>query len=300
MRLPQELVITKVFGGLGNQMFQYAAGQALASRLRQPMEIDTRSIYREGAAHNGFELSRVFMMDPAQATDRSVARLLGWRSPRLVQRVLRRLSTPRLCNPYVPEPHFHYWPAFEELRASCYLDGYWQSFLYFSSSAAQLRTDFRFRLPLEGENARVAEQIAAAPRSVSIHVRRGDYVSSRQTASHHGTAGVEYYRAAVALISASLIQPPQFFVFSDDIAWARASLTLPADTVFVAHNTGTDSHFDMHLMSRCQHSIIANSSFSWWAAWLNRNPDKIVIAPLRWVLAPYDTATLTPASWIRI
>lgn len=301
MNAGRDRVITKVFGGLGNQMFQYAAGQALASRVRQPMEIDTRSIYREGVSHNGFELSRVFMVDPEQATDRSVGSLLGWRSPRPVQRVLRRLKVRRLCGRYIPEPHFHYWPAIERLRGSCYLDGYWQSFLYFASNAAQLRSDFRFRLPLEGENARLADQIAAAPRSVSIHVRRGDYVSSSEAASHHGTAGIDYYRAAVTLVAGRLIQPPQFFVFSDDIVWARTNLILPeADTVFVAHNTGVDSHFDMRLMSYCRHNIIANSSFSWWAAWLNSNPDKMVIAPKRWVLAPYDTKTLTPPSWTRI
>lgn len=294
------LVIAKVFGGLGNQMFQYAAGRTLADRLRLPMEIDTRASDREGAAHNGFELSRVFLVDPVHATARSVGKLLGWRSPRTVQRVLRRLRMPSLCEPYVPEPHFHYWRAFDELRGPCYLDGYWQSFLYFSPNVAQLRTDFRFRLPFDGENARIADQIAAAPDSVSIHVRRGDYVASGKAASHHGTASIDYYQAAVALVATRLTGAPRLFVFSDDIAWARSHLALPDDTVFVAHNTGADSHFDMRLMSCCRHNIIANSSFSWWAAWLNPNSEKIVIAPSRWVLAPYDTTTLTPPSWTRI
>lgn len=300
MNVGRNLVIVKVFGGLGNQMFQYATGQALAMRVCQPMEVDTRSIDREGIARNGFELSRVFMVDPEQASNRSVSKLLGWRSPRLAQRVLRRLNRPRLCAPYVSEPHFHYWPAFEALGGSCYLDGYWQSFQYFAAIDSKLRSDFRFRLHLDGENARIAHEIATAPRSVSIHVRRGDYVTSSQAASHHGTAGADYYRAAIELVSICLIEAPRFFVFSDDIAWARSNLTLPEDTVFVAHNSGPASHFDMRLMSCCQHNIIANSSFSWWAAWLNPNPTKMVVAPERWVLAPYDTSTLTPPTWTRI
>lgn len=300
MSSAQDVVITKVFGGLGNQMFQYAAGRALASRVSQRIEIDTRLIYREGTFHNGFELSRIFTADPTHATDRSVGHLLGWRSPRLVQRVLRRSKAKVLCGRYVPEPHFHYWQAFKELKGSCYLDGYWQSFLYFATIEAQLRSDFSFCVPLEHANARTAAHIAAAPQSVSIHVRRGDYISNSQAASHHGTASLEYYLAAVNLVTTRLTLPARFFVFSDDIAWARTNLSLPEDTVFVDHNTGEDSHFDMQLMSRCQHNIIANSSFSWWAAWLNQNPVKIVIAPVRWFLSPYDTTSLTPPSWIRI
>ena len=292
-------VIAKVFGGLGNQMFQYAAGRALATRLRQPLQIDTRSSHREGNAHNGFELTRVFAMEPDHATDNSVRRQLGWRSPRLVQRLLRRSKAKRLYGRYVPEPHYHFWPGFEVLEGPCFLDGYWQSFLYFAASAKALRSEFAFRLPLEHANARIAEQIAAAPHPVSIHVRRGDYVSSSRTASHHGVLGLDYYRTALDRVVDRLARP-QFFVFSDDIAWARANLPVPGDAVFVGHNTTLDSHFDMHLMSRCRHHVIANSSFSWWAAWLNADPDKIVIAPSRWFLAPFDTTTLTPPSWTRI
>ena len=300
MRMRPELVITKVFGGLGNQMFQYAAGSALATRLRQPLEIDIRSIRLEGVSHNGYEIAHVFYTEPTHATDQSVSRLLGWRSSRTVQRVLRRSGATALFGRYVPEPHFHPWSGFDALDSGCYLDGYWQSQRYFAATTHQLHADFAFRQPLRGSNAILAERIAAATMAVSVHVRRGDYVSSSRAAAHHGMPELDYYRMALERLTSSLALAPTCFVFSDDIAWARTNLSLPNDTVFVDHNRGSDSHFDMHLMSRCRHHIIANSSFSWWAAWLNRRADKIVIAPKRWFLTSYDTSELTPPDWIRI
>lgn len=298
-------VLTKVFGGLGNQMFQYAVGRALSLRLGQALEVDIRTLFREGAAHNGYELSRVFRIDPSQATDASVRRLLGWRGLRTAQRVMKvgvRRGVPvKWTRPYVPEPHFHYWSGIAELDDGCYLDGYWQSPRYFEAVAGTIRQDFAFRHALSGENERIAREIGGCDASVSLHVRRGDYVTNPRATSHHGLMGVDYYRRAVdALALGRASHSPTFFVFSDDIAWAAAELPLPEDTRFISHNSGSDSHFDLQLMSLCRHHIVANSSFSWWAAWLGQHDGSIVVAPKTWFRAPYDTRTLTPDEWIRV
>lgn len=292
------MIITKVFGGLGNQMFQYATGRALSHRLGVAMQVDTRSLHLEGASHNGYELSRVFNIDSDRATDAGVRRMLGWRSSRIVQRLLRKLPTHG--GSYIFEPHFHYWPGLDRITPPCYIDGYWQSFRYFSTEAALIASDFTFRLELQGDNDRVSRMIDEHPQSASIHVRRGDYVSHPSAAKHHGTCGVEYYREAMAYLSTRSAKPIRYFIFSDDLEWARENLALPSDAVFVQHNRGTDSHFDLQLMARCRHNILANSSFSWWAAWLNRNNEKMVVAPRRWFLADYDTSALTPPDWVRL
>lgn len=292
------MIISKVFGGLGNQMFQYVAGRALSARLGTGLQVDVRSHGKEGASHNGYELARVFCIDPAEATDESVNRMLGWRSHRNVQRVLRKVKL--AGGNYVAEPHFHHWPGFDELTDGCYLDGYWQSYRYFETVESLVRNDLRFRLPLEHENMRVAQLIDAEPASASIHVRRGDYVSNKSASSHHGTCDMAYYGAALEHLGRAARSSLRVFVFSDDIDWVKANLPLPSNAVYVGHNHGRDSHFDMQLMSRCRHNILANSSFSWWAAWLNQFDDQVVVAPKRWFLADYDTTTLTPSSWIRL
>ena len=292
------MIITKVFGGLGNQMFQYAAGRALSSRVGSRLQVDVRSHHLEGASHNGYELERVFSVAPEQATDQSVADVLGWRRSRQVQRLLRKLKV--RTGRYVVEPHFHHWSGFERLESPCYLDGYWQSTEYFSRIADVIASDFQFRQPLKGENARLAELIDSQPRAVSLHVRRGDYISNKSAAVHHGTCDLDYYHRATSRMAQELQGQPRYVVFSDDIDWARANLNLSPDAVFVGHNQGKDSHFDMQLMSRCRHHILANSSFSWWGAWLNRRAERTVLAPKRWFLAAHDTSTLTPADWIRL
>ncbi|MEO7337111.1 MAG: alpha-1,2-fucosyltransferase [Caldimonas sp.] len=290
------LVIVKLNGGLGNQMFQYAAGRSLSLRTGSSLAVDVRDC----DSHCGYELSTVFMVDPPSATPADVRSMLAWRRRRKVQLALARQPFAPLRGRYVPEPHFQHWKGFDNLGPGCYLDGYWQSPDYFASIEPQLRTDFAFRNRLMGLNAEIGAAIAEADASVSVHVRRGDYVADARAAGIHGTADISYYREATAMIAARLEALPTLFVFSDDPAWAKANLGLPSTAIFVEHNKGPHSHFDMQLMALCSHNIIANSSFSWWAAWLNPNRPKVVVAPARWFLVGHDTSTLLPSSWIRI
>ena len=187
------------------------------------------------------------------------------------------------------------------LRAprNAYMDGYWQSERYFRDAGDRVRGEFTFRDSLEGKSREVADRIASCE-SVSLHVRRGDYVSRSRVAVRHGACPLEYYGRAVAEI-ASRVHRPEFFVFSDDARWARDSIHTGFPSTFVDHNDPEHGFDDMHLMSLCRHHVIANSSFSWWSAWLSRPRGRIVIGPQRWFAdSESDSADLLPDDWLRL
>lgn len=180
-----------------------------------------------------------------------------------------------------------------------YLCGYWQTEKYFVEIAPILREDLTVKQPLGGSNLGMMEKIKACT-AVSLHVRRGDYVADPPTASTHGILPLEYYQAAIGLIR-ERISAPTFFVFSDEIPWVRENLRVDdAEVVYVDHNSTDTDYEDLRLMSHCQHHIIANSSFSWWGAWLSSYENKIVIAPRKWYAIDLDTRDLVPESWIRL
>ncbi|MEQ1599426.1 MAG: alpha-1,2-fucosyltransferase [Methylotenera sp.] len=292
------MVISNIIGGLGNQMFQYAAGRALSLSLGAQLKLDTRD-FSGYQLHQGFELNRLFNCRAEIATDTDLAHVLGWQRAKLVQRVLRRpqLKNFRYKN-FVVEPHFNYWSGINQLEDNKYLYGYWQSEKYFIEFAENIRKDFTFKLLFSGQNSEIAEQISQV-NAVSLHVRRGDYANSPKTTATHGLSSLDYYRAAVDYVSAHVNQP-YFYIFSDDIAWVKANLNIDSPTFFVDHNTNQESYNDMRLMSLCKHNIIANSSFSWWGAWLNSDVEKIVIAPKQWFSKSTDTSDLIPAGWVRL
>ncbi len=141
--------------------------------------------------------------------------------------------------------------------------------------------------------------IVACPTAVSVHVRRGDYASNPETNRFHGTCSLEYYSDAFAVIC-DRVDNPTFFVFSDDPAWTRTNIRPPGKTVYVTHN-GSAAVEDMRLMSHCVHHIIANSSFSWWAAWLSSSENKIVVSPEQWLATgSAPVKDLIPKEWIRV
>jgi hypothetical protein len=146
----------------------------------------------------------------------------------------------------------------------------------------------------------MAGRIEQEPAAVSLHVRRGDYASNPVTNQYHGTCSLRYYLDAVSTLVSLGVQP-RLFVFSDDIPWAQASLRFDFPVTFVGHNPASADHEALRLMSMCRHHIIANSSFSWWGAWLGSHPDKVVIAPRKWFNgATHDTRDLIPASWRQV
>ena len=292
------MVISNIIGGLGNQMFQYAAGRALSLRRGQSFHLDVSgfSCYQ---LHQGFELQKVFDCAAELTQEEGVRRILGWQNSNVIKKVLAYpLFAMFRRSEYVVEPHFNYWDGLERVPNNCYLVGYWQSEKYFLDFQFDIRRDFSFKVPLSGVNAELAKDISST-NSVSIHVRRGDYVANLKANRTHGTCAVDYYENAIRYIADRVISP-QFFIFSDDIDWVRRNLPIDGPCQYVGHNQGGDSFNDMHLMSLCKHQIIANSSFSWWGAWLNASTDKIVVAPKRWFAIERNTADLLPDSWVAL
>ena len=292
------MIISHIVGGLGNQMFQYAVARALSKQLDTPLLLDVSS-FSKYHLHNGFELARIFNLEAAVATKRDLDQVVGWQANLLVKRLLLRPEFSWLrSKSLVVEPHFQYWDGLKLVSKSAYLTGYWQSEKYFKPIESLIREDFIFKRPMSSENQRIADEIAQC-NAVSLHIRRGDYVQNATTLSIHGVCSLDYYRAAIQYITERVIQP-KFFIFSDDIAWVMDSLSVGYPYQYVDINHAVESYNDMRLMSLCQHNIIANSSFSWWGAWLNSNPEKVVIAPKRWFAVDRDISDLLPMEWVSI
>lgn len=292
------MVIANLIGGLGNQMFQFAAGRAISLDRGSSLLLDI-SGFANYELHQGFELQRIFDCNVGISDKEDTRDVLGWQSSSLIRRVISRHSMAVFRRrEFVVEPHFHYWQKIKNVPSNCYLLGYWQSEKYFLGVASQIRKDFCFRLPLEKENSELANNISQV-NSVSLHVRRGDYAHNPKTAATYGICSLDYYKASIKYI-AKRVQKPYFFVFSDDIAWAKNSLQIEFPHQYVDQNHGEESYNDMRLMSFCQHHILANSSFSWWGAWLNPNPEKIVVAPSRWFANETNIQDLFPRGWVKL
>lgn len=291
------MIILRLSGGLGNQMFQYAAGLALARRHGAELRFDL-DWFEANRLHQGLELARVFRLKLPMASRLDRRKILGWFAYPMLRRIVSRRSLPFLRpSRFVVEPYFHYWQRFEGLPADVYIDGYWQSERYFAPISDEIRRAFQFVLPMDARSGGLAQKMASEI-SVSLHVRRGDFFRERRVSSVHGVDLTGYYKKAVQAFIERLANP-HFYIFSDEPEWVRQHLDIASACTIVDHNHGADSYRDMQLMSQCKHHIIANSSFSWWGAWLNPNPDKIVIAPRQWFKVSYfDTRDLYPPDWI--
>jgi hypothetical protein len=292
------VIITNVVGGLGNQMFQYAFGRALALRHGVSLKVDLHE-FQTYKLHSGYLLERVFKVPAGAANAGDRRQVLGWRGLLPVLKALRRRPLERwrgrhLVVEDLGQPAARYLPLASE---NCYLLGCWQSEKYFAPAADQIRRDLRFVPELSGENRQWERRILGCV-AVSLHIRRGDYVSDAQTRATHGLCPLEYYERAAAHI-VERAPGAEFFIFSDDLGWARQSLKLPHGHHFVDCNGPATSYHDMQLISLCRHHIIANSSFSWWGAWLCEHADKLVVAPARW-FAQATLPDVAPLSWIRL
>lgn len=286
------MILVNLKGGTGNQLFQYALGRYLAIKNKTELKLDISGLARANAIgniHRPFSLS-AFAISSELATEDEVRRL---KYPYgIISKGLRWINF-RLSK----DKNTLFKESAMNLPDNTYLDGYWQSPRYFEDIRETLLADFTLVEPFAGAAARYAAQIEEST-AVSLHVRRGDYVKNPRTASEFGVCSLAYYTNAIAEIRTK-VQDPTFFVFSDDIDWVKEHLPLGDGAVFVQDPALTDT-MELVLMSCCQHNIIANSSFSWWAAWLNQHPQKIVIAPAPWFdHVPYD-ADLIPPSWIEL
>ena len=293
------MIISHILGGIGNQMFQYAAGRALSLSTHQIQNLDLND-FTGYQLHNGFELERVFNIDKVvKSTSSNIQELLSWRANSFAKKILRRSHFAKLRGQsFIVEPYFNYWPNFFELKQDCYLYGYWQSERYFKDFADIIRQDFAFKIPLDERNKQIALDIANT-QSVSLHVRRGDYINDTKNTSVMAVCSVNYYQDAIKYIK-DRFEQPVLYIFSDDITWVKEHLSTELPCVYIDHNNGLESYRDMQLMSLCKHHIIANSSFSWWGAWLNPSADKVVIAPKKWFVNKNNIDDLIPQDWIKL
>jgi hypothetical protein len=290
-------IIARLTGGVGNQMFQYATAFSIARRLRADIAVDTSCYDYTHEIGRSFQLKH-FQISASELTrnrlSRFIYKLASAERPTL--RPLAAMTRQLLRIKDVHEHTPHRYAAIQlpdGLRTSCRLQGYWQSPLYFHDQEAALRQEFHFREPSTGLTTEFLKQIQHTPNAVSVHVRRGDYLKVRPQA----VLPTEYYRNATSRLRDS-VPDPTFYLFSDDLPWACEHLALGGKTVPVALEPGAPAHEDLRLMSACQHHIIANSSFSWWGAWLNSASKKQVIAPRYWYGTPDSYySDLYPAGW---
>ena len=287
--------IVRVNSGLGNQMFQYALFRALYAKSSDT-KMDIFS-FKYRTFHNGYELEKIFNIQPVYATQKECDKLADV-SKNIWAEIRRKVFKVRLktTGNFVEEGDlgvfFH--PEILTMKDT-YFSGFWQTEKYFKDIESQLRHDFTFKQPLDDANLKIKQKIDACD-SVSIHIRRGDYIKPSR-AHILNTCTQVYYERAIAYISQQVMNPV-FFFFSDDIDWVKENFRMP-HAEYVNINSGTDSYKDMQLMSCCKHNIIANSSFSWWGAWLNARKEKIVLTPSVWS-RNIDTPNIVPDHWLKI
>jgi hypothetical protein len=293
------MIILNVMGGLGNQMFQYAFGLALAQSTGQEVRFILDTLSKHKSART-FDLQNVFGLNPPLASDADLEKMIGhWRKRAWIRRVLSRRSFRLIGGPhFISESHYSSVPKHEALSLKgAYFHGYWQSQDYFMSASNCVRKSFQFVGDSCPANHAVRERMNAAP-SIGIHVRRGDYVSNPKAASKHGVLSPDHYVRAVENLRQAM-PGARVFAFSDDPKWLQCFVESHFENAeCILNNVGTKSFRDMQLMTNCDALVIANSSFSWWAAWLNNKPRKIIVAPKRWFQNPnFNTAKLIPSDW---
>jgi hypothetical protein len=290
------MIISKIIGGLGNQMFQYAFGRYLSIQYRTDLKLDLRAF--ETYDWRVFELG-VFKCQFIEASDKEINFIL---KPRYFPFRKRDYFGFGNQNLVLKESSMLFNSKFLNVKKDTYLSGYWQSEKYFLSIRDILLDDLKFKPTLSESFRILAESILSTPKSVSVHIRRGDYHNNPQVNKIHGVLSTKYYLESMAIIREKLGNP-RFYFFSDDIDWVKNEFNQLENAFFIDNNKGNSSFEDMRLMSLCKHNVIANSSFSWWGAWLNQNPNKIVIAPKQWFADPIkneEAKDIVPESWIKL
>lgn len=284
------MIIVQLKGGLGNQLFQYAAGFSLALHKKCQLKVDCNYLGKDVVVGSLRELElKNFKIEVEIASQDEINFFFN------KDTLLQKLIPPYKRFVY-KEANFTYDTKFFESRESLYLKGYRQSEKYFSICKNNLLSKLQIKEEIGLDYLSLSKEFKK-DKSVALHVRRGDYLQ-KEALRFHGVLDASYYNSALKKIN-SKIENPTLYVFSDDINWVKQNLHLPKNVMYVTNEMSKTAISDFHLISSCKHQIIANSTFSWWAAYLNPNPNKIVIAPKKWFNnAPYDTRDLFPPDWI--
>jgi hypothetical protein len=295
------MIIVKLMGGIGNQMFQYATARRLAHVRGAALKLDLGWFENCIAdSPRAYEL-HLFRIKELIASVEEIRGVKNAGEKGAVCGLMRFLGVGDRCvtNGVVVERHFHFDPEVLRLPDNVYLDGYWQSEKYFADVADVVRSELTVAIEPDDKNRQMSEMIRKSE-AVSLHIRRGDYVSNPVMNRFHGLCSLEYYQKGMEMVF-SKTKNAHFFVFSDDPAWAKENVNSDHPLTFIDFNGAERAYEDLRLMSLCKHHVIANSSFSWWGAWLSRNPSKVVVAPAKWFSNPnINTDDLIPQGWVRL
>ena len=296
-------VAVQVLGGLGNQLFAYAAGRGLAQRLGAELVLDcTRRLPGDRSfCLDRYSIRAQFRFDGPSKIRGRYFRLPGKHGTRIADAFHRIFPRTvefdgRRFRVIEDRKLFTYDTRFDSLAGSIYLKGGWQCFRYFENAADIIRSELRPAAPPPATNREWLARVGQT-NSVGVHVRRGDYLSAEYV-NRNGVCEPAYYANAAKSIRAR-VESPTFFVFSDDLAWCRDNLAIDG-MVLVDANSPDDPVNELRLMTACRHHIIANSSFSWWAAWLASHPQQVVVAPLPWMTAAPSVVDFLPEQWIKL
>lgn len=283
-------------GGLGNQMFQYALARVLENKGRKVLlDCSEYKLQSQTDTVRTYELDR-FSIKIAKASQKEIARYYNCRQRCLYY--LGRIIKKDLSRIIIEKEH-RYLPQIAECDNK-YLIGYWQSERYFKTIRKELMGDFSLQnCKLSQKNKKVCEELFEVKNSVAVHIRGGDYIMDGNIAIYGDICTKEYYQKAFAYIE-KMIGQAQYYIFTNDVTWTQQVLPVNNKNIqIIDWNTEEDGWIDMYLMSLCKHNIIANSSFSWWAAWLNQNTEKVVIAPSKWQNGS-DIEDIVPEEWVRV
>ena len=301
------IIIVRINGGLGNQMFHYAMGLAISVLNKTDLLLDVSSLKSTEKEETKREfLLPYFNVDIKIAENKDFSRMKipNTQKTNLFSRIrrwevrFRESFRPLHERKFIAEPYFNFCPDILKIKNDCYLSGAWQSEKYFKDIESLVRESFTLKNSPTVKTEALIEKVSGC-NSVSIHIRRKDYVNIQKTNRLHGICSLEYYNQAVDLICKK-VNNPIFFIFSDDIDWAKANLKINCPLFYVS-DKNTPDYEELIIMSNCKHNIIANSSFSWWGAWLNKNENKIVITPKEWFsVKNINTDDLIPKDWLII
>ncbi len=290
------MIIISLLGGLGNQMFQYALGRALSIKLQTDLVLDLSSF--EGTPLRSYQLqyfpihARIFK---GEDITRIIPDRLGIKyiTKRLLLKILKQESIV-----IIKEKSLAFDPNILKTKKNSMMQGYWQTEKYFSTISGVIKSDFSFSTIISPKNDETLRSITKKE-AVSLHIRRGDYLTNPIANSYHGVCSLDYYHNAMKIIEKS-VKEPEYFIFTDDPEWARINIITNKPKVIIDWNVNSPQE-DLRLMSSCKHHIIANSSFSWWGAWLGNNENKIVIAPEPWLDTKKNyMQDIYGNNWIRI
>lgn len=281
------MIVVRITGGLGNQMFQYALGRKLSLRENDKLILNLSS-------YNNYHLYKYSLDSYNIQCEKINTRLLyNNKYFRKVAKLFSSWGIKRYFRYYIEKKLFVFDKDVLTTKADYFL-GSWQSFKYFEDVADVIANDFRLQADLNTVCMDMIQQMRFSE-SVALHVRRGDYFADKRTKNEHGILGMDYYEQAIQFVC-NKIRNPMIYIFSDDIDWVKSNFNTKYQVHYVDGSVG-GPEFSIYLMSKCKHNIISNSTFSWWGAWLNQNPEKIVVSPEFWIRNNRTSTDLVPKEW---